>query len=112
MSGLMCFVVRDLVPDRSDDDDLDLRGYVRVHDALDLFDQMDEWGNPNLFEYARIPNTASGGVFFSRDSGTEMAASWYERNLKWKRFDQLIGQPYDQWYAEVYIPSLPQPGRS
>ena len=93
-------------------------GLLRVHDAIDLFQTMDEWDNPNDYEYLRI--IGGGGVLYrNAEQGLEVSGEWgfkaYEptdedmeefpedKRPNWKTFVQLIKQPFAEWYRHVYL---------
>lgn len=80
-------------------------GAVRAENDVDLFDYVDEQANPHIYEYCKMPSDFPGGVI-----GDNRIGMWPAMDEKyWKTFEQLVGRPFPEWYAEIYIPSMPVP---
>lgn len=88
------------------DEERRICGVVRAVDVLGLYCAMDEVGNPNDYEYMRVPNNIEGGFV---DGEAVAAYPHHQMDRKWKAFQDLIGVDFLEWYATVYIPSLPKP---
>ncbi len=88
-------------------------GLVVAGSLDELWDTVDEWDNPNAYEYAVLKGC---GGFFAGFSNSKMTAeNWIaqlpseefppapgEKNVQWKKFADLLKQPFDEWYAGRY----------